>query len=678
MSRFEDETGDDGSENKNKKTQPSKGKSNTPILDNFSTDVTKKAEEGKIDPVIGREDIIQRVAQVLSRRKKNNPVLIGNPGVGKTTIIEGLALMIKNGNAPRTLQDKRIVSLDLASMVAGTKYRGQFEERIKGIMDELKDINNVILFIDELHTLVGAGNSSGSMDAANIFKPAMARGEIQIVGATTLDEYRENIEKDGALARRFQEIIVEPPSMEDTLNILNKIKGAYEDYHKVTYSEESINACVKLADRYITDREFPDKAIDILDEVGSRSQVIIKAPKKISDLEKNIADIKEEKNRVVKSQKYEEAAKLRDTEKQAIEKLEVEKNQWLSDLDNNRVIITEEDVSAVVATMTGIPLDRLTEKEGARLMNMEVEIGDSVIGQYEAVEKISKSLRRNRVGIRNPKKPLGTFLFLGPTGTGKTHLAKKLAEYTFGDPESLIRFDMSEFGEKFAVSRLIGAPPGYVGHESGGELTEKVRRRPYSIILFDEIEKADRDVYSLLLQLLDDGQLTDSLGRKVNFKNCMVIMTSNTGVKKLQDFGGGIGFNTGSVNQDALKSDILIKELKKEFPPEFLNRIDDVIIFKSLSKEDIGKIIDLEFVKLRERILELGYDIKMNKTIKDFLCEVGYDEEYGARPLTRAIQKYVEDPVSEEILKGNVQKGQVLKLSYMKSKDKVHIKVEDK
>jgi ATP-dependent Clp protease ATP-binding subunit ClpC len=545
-------------------------------------------------------------------------------------------------------------------------------------MDELKDINNVILFIDELHTLVGAGNSSGSMDAANIFKPAMARGEIQIVGATTLDEYRENIEKDGALARRFQEIIVEPPSMEDTLNILNKIKGAYEDYHKVTYSEESINACVKLADRYITDREFPDKAIDILDEVGSRSQVIIKAPKKISDLEKNIADIKEEKNRVVKSQKYEEAAKLRDTEKQAIEKLEVEKNQWLSDLDNNRVIITEEDVSAVVATMTGIPLDRLTEKEGARLMNMEVEIGDSVIGQYEAVEKISKSLRRNRVGIRNPKKPLGTFLFLGPTGTGKTHLAKKLAEYTFGDPESLIRFDMSEFGEKFAVSRLIGAPPGYVGHESGGELTEKVRRRPYSIILFDEIEKADRDVYSLLLQLLDDGQLTDSLGRKVNFKNCMVIMTSNTGVKKLQDFGGGIGFNTGSVNQDALKSDILIKELKKEFPPEFLNRIDDVIIFKSLSKEDIGKIIDLEFVKLRERILELGYDIKMNKTIKDFLCEVGYDEEYGARPLTRAIQKYVEDPVSEEILKGNVQKGQVLKLSYMKSKDKVHIKVEDK
>lgn len=595
-----------------------------------------------------------------------------------TTIIEGLALMIKNGNAPRTLQDKRIVSLDLASMVAGTKYRGQFEERIKGIMDELKDINNVILFIDELHTLVGAGNSSGSMDAANIFKPAMARGEIQIVGATTLDEYRENIEKDGALARRFQEIIVEPPSMEDTLNILNKIKGAYEDYHKVTYSEEAINACVKLADRYITDREFPDKAIDILDEVGSRSQVIIKAPKKISDLEKNIADIKEEKNKVVKSQKYEEAAKLRDTEKQAIEKLEAEKNQWLSDLDTNRVLITDEDVSVVVATMTGIPLDRLTEKEGARLMNMEAEIGDSVIGQYEAVEKISKSLRRNRVGIRNPKKPLGTFLFLGPTGTGKTHLAKKLAEYTFGDPDSLIRFDMSEFGEKFAVSRLIGAPPGYVGHESGGELTEKVRRRPYSIILFDEIEKADRDVYSLLLQLLDDGQLTDSLGRKVNFKNCMVIMTSNTGVKKLQDFGGGIGFNTNSSNQDTLKSDILIKELKKEFPPEFLNRIDDVIIFKSLSKEDIGKIIDLEFVKLRERIVELGYDIKMNKTIKDFLCEVGYDEEYGARPLTRAIQKYVEDPVSEEILKGNVQKGQVLKLSYMKSKDKVHIKVEDK
>jgi len=419
MNRFDDETGDDSFENKNKKSQPAKGKSNTPILDNFSTDVTKKAEEGKIDPVIGREDIIQRVAQVLSRRKKNNPVLIGNPGVGKTTIIEGLALMIKNGNAPRTLQDKRIVSLDLASMVAGTKYRGQFEERIKGIMDELKDIDNVILFIDELHTLVGAGNSSGSMDAANIFKPAMARGELQIVGATTLDEYRENIEKDGALTRRFQEIIVEPPSLEDTLNILNKIKGSYEDYHKVKYSEEAIIACVKLADRYITDREFPDKAIDILDEVGSRSQVIIKAPKKISDLEKNIADIKEEKNKVVKSQKYEEAAKLRDNEKQAIDKLEQEKKLWLEELDNNRIVITDDDVSVVVANMTGIPIDRLTEKEGARLMNMETEIGDAVIGQYEAVEKISKSLRRNRVGIRNPKKPLGTFLFLGPTGTGK-------------------------------------------------------------------------------------------------------------------------------------------------------------------------------------------------------------------------------------------------------------------
>ena len=503
-----------------------KGNSATPILDNFSTDVTKNAEEGKIDPVIGRKKEIQRVAQILSRKKKNNPVLIGNPGVGKTTIIEGLALMIKQGDAPRTLLDKRVVSLDLTSMVAGTKYRGQFEERIKGIMDELKKVDDVILFIDELHTLIGTGASAGSMDAANAFKPALARGEIQIIGATTLDEFRENIEKDGALTRRFQQVLIEPPSIEDTKEILQKIANSYETYHKVFYPQETIDECVKLADRYITDREFPDKAIDIMDEVGARSQVNLQPPQEIKDKEEKILKIKQEKNEVVKSQRYEEAAKLRDKEREALEDLNKSKLIWLSELNHKRVEITPEDVTAVVSHMTGIPLNRICEKEGNRLMKMEKEIGDKVIGQYDAVVKIAKSLRRNSVGIRNPKKPIGSFMFLGPTGVGKTHLAKNLANYMFGDEDSLIRIDMSEYMEKHAVSRLIGAPPGYVGHEEGGQLTEKVRRKPYSIILFDEIEKAHSDVYNILLQLLDDGQLTDSLGRKVNFKNCMVIMTS--------------------------------------------------------------------------------------------------------------------------------------------------------
>tara|TARA_R110002110_G_scaffold52342_2_gene152447 strand:+ start:106 stop:2574 length:2469 start_codon:yes stop_codon:yes gene_type:complete len=653
--------------------------SNTPILDNFSIDITKKASEGKIEAVIGRDDVIQRVAQILSRKKKNNPVLIGDPGVGKTTIIEGLALKINEGDAPRTLLDKRIVSLDLTAMVAGTKYRGQFEERIKGVVDELMDAEDIILFIDELHTLVGAGNASGAMDAANVFKPALSRGDIQIIGATTLDEFRENIEKDGALTRRFQQVMIIPPTIEETILILNKIKGNYEKFHKVTYEDETITQCVKLADRYITDREFPDKAIDILDEVGARSQVNAKPPKVISDLELEIVKIKDDKNKVVRSQKYEEAAKLRDKERQVTEKLELEKEIWKTQLNKKRTLITMEDVSEVVSLMTGIPLQRLSSDEGKRLLGMEKEMKGSVIGQDEAVTKIAQSLRRNRVGIRNPKKPIGTFMFLGPTGTGKTHLAKKLAEYMFGNEDALIRIDMSEYQERHAVSRLIGAPPGYVGHEEGGQLTEKVRRKPYSIILFDEIEKANKDVYNILLQLLDDGQLTDSIGRKVNFKNCMVIMTSNIGIKKLQEFGAGVGFSTKSLstNKDAKKSEFLSKELKKHFPPEFLNRLDDLVIFKSLERSEIKQIVELEIDKLKIRIKELGYKLKVLKSTKDFLVDAGYDEEYGARPLNRAIQKFLEDPISEEILKENVKKGQTVIVSYSKTKEKIDIKVID-
>ena len=674
---FGDMPEDDDMENEKPKKKY-RGNSATPILDNFSTDVTKNAEEGKIDPVIGRKDEIQRVAQILSRKKKNNPVLIGNPGVGKTTIIEGLALMIKQGEAPRTLLDKRVVLLDLTSMVAGTKYRGQFEERIKGIMDELKQVDDIILFIDELHTLIGTGASAGSMDAANAFKPALAKGEIQIIGATTLDEYRENIEKDGALDRRFQKVIVDPPSLEETREILDKIAESYETYHKVYYPEETIDECVKLADRYITDREFPDKAIDIMDEVGARSQVNLQPPEEIKKMEESVLKIKQEKNDVVKSQRYEEAAKLRDKEREALEELNKAKLIWLSELNHRRIEITPDDVTAVVAHMTGIPLNRISEKEGIRLMKMEKDIGDKVIGQKDAVIKIAKSLRRNKVGIRNPKKPIGSFMFLGPTGVGKTHLAKNLADYMFGDEDSLIRVDMSEYMEKHAVSRLIGAPPGYVGHEEGGQLTEKVRRKPYSIILFDEIEKAHSDVYNVLLQLLDDGQLTDSLGRKVNFKNCMVIMTSNVGIKKLKDFGAGVGFSTNAkkTSQTSVKDEILQKELKNHFPPEFLNRLDDVIIFTSLEKEDISKIVELEIKKLKDRVVEIGFDLQINKTAKDFLIEEGYDEEYGARPLTRAIQKFIEDPVSEEILSGGVKEKQTIKVSYSKAKEDIVVKVE--
>jgi ATP-dependent Clp protease ATP-binding subunit ClpC len=662
-----------------KKQSKTKSKSNTtPILDNFSIDITKMAIEGKIDPVIGRDKTIQRVAQILARKKKNNPVLIGDPGVGKTTIVEGLALKIVKGESPRTLLNKRIISLDLASLVAGTKYRGQFEERIKGIVDELISVDNVILFLDEVHTIIGAGNASGSMDAANVLKPALSRGDIQLIGATTLDEFRENIEKDGALTRRFQQVIIEPPSVEDTIEILNKIKFSYESFHKVTYPQETIKKCVKLADRYITDREFPDKAIDIMDEVGSRSQVNAKPPENINILEQKIINIKDDKNDVVKSQRYEEAARLRDEERITTEKLEIEKKEWLDSLNKKRRTITPEDVNEVVSIMTGIPLNRLSGDQGKRLLEMEKDLRDSIIGQDEALLKIAQSLRRNRVGIRNPKKPIGSFMFLGPTGVGKTYLAKKLAEYMFGDEDSLIRMDMSEFQEKHSISRLIGSPPGYIGHEEGGQLTEKVRRKPYSIILFDEIEKANKDIYNILLQLLDDGQLTDSLGRKVNFKNCMVIMTSNVGVKRLQDFGAGVGFGTKSIldNKSAAKSDILMDELKKHFAPEFLNRLDDVVIFKSLTKKEIGKIVELEITNLKGRVEEIGYKLQINKTVRDYLIETGYDEDYGARPLNRAIQKYVEDPVSEEILKDKVKEGQTIKVSYVKAKEKIVIKVE--
>ena len=669
--------GDNSNKNKKSKIRTTNKNTETPILDNFSIDVTKRATEGKIDPVIGRDESIMRVAQILARKKKNNPVIIGDPGVGKTTIVEGLALKIIQGDAPRTLLDKRIVSLDLTSLVAGTKYRGQFEERIKGVVDELMDVDNVILFIDEVHSVVGAGNSSGSMDAANVLKPALARGDLQLIGATTLDEFREHIEKDGALTRRFQQVIIEPPSVEDTIKILTNIKDSYESYHKVFYSEETIEQCVKMADRYITDREFPDKAIDIMDEVGSRSQINIKPPKTISKLEEQILDIKVKKGEVVKKQKYEEAARLRDEERIVNEKLEIEKDKWLESLTIEKTEITPEDVNEVVASMTGIPLKRISGDQGRKMLEMESEMKRSIIGQEMALEKIAKSLRRNRVGIRNPKKPIGSFMFLGPTGVGKTHIAKKLAEYMFGDEDSLIRLDMSEFQEKHSISRLIGSPPGYVGHEDGGQLTEKVRRKPYSIVLFDEIEKAHREIYNSLLQMLDDGQLTDSAGRKVNFKNCMVIMTSNVGVKKLQDFGTGVGFGTKSKleKQDEIKESMLTDELKKQFPPEFLNRLDDVIIFKSLTKEQISSIVNLEIDKLVSRVSEIGFTLQINKTAKDYLVDVGYDEEYGARPLNRAIQKHIEDPVSEEILGGNVEEGQTIKVSYSKSKEEILIKI---
>ena len=659
---------DDFEEIGGSKIKKNNGKSTTPILDNFGRDITEIAAKGGIDPIIGRDEEVERVAQILSRRKKNNPILIGEPGVGKTAIVEGLALKIVQKKCPRILFGKRIVALDMAALVAGTKYRGQFEERLKGIMLELEKTTDVIVFIDEIHTMMGAGNASGSLDASNILKPALARGEIQCIGATTLDEFRENIEKDGALARRFQKVTINPPSLEDTLIILNNIKDRYEDHHKVKYTEEAIQACAKLADRYITDREQPDKSIDIMDEVGARSQVHAKPPQHILDLENKLVEIDQSKIDVIKSQRYEEAAKLRDEEKQIKEELEIETSIWINELNSSRKVVTEEDVANVVSMVTGIPVTKVTQDDINKLKNMGTVLMSKVVGQDSAIEQITKAIRRNRMGIKSHNKPIGSFIFLGPTGTGKTHLAKKLAEEMFGSSDSIIRVDMSEYMEKHSVSRLVGAPPGYVGHEEGGQLTEKVRRKPYSVILFDEIEKAHPDTFNILLQVLDEGHLTDSLGRKVDFRNTLIIMTSNVGARKLQDFGAGVGFGTKAKveNLEEIRNSVIEDSVKKAFSPEFLNRLDDIIIFKSLDKEDIKKIVEIPLNELKDRMKEMGYTIKLSSKLKEYLAEVGYDEKYGARPLNRAIQKYIEDPIAEKMLDGDVKEGDTIKLGYVK------------
>jgi ATP-dependent Clp protease ATP-binding subunit ClpC len=642
----------DDSNDKNKKKD-----NGTPVLDNFSKDLIKLAEQGKLDPVIGRKKEILRIAQVLSRRKKNNPIIIGEPGAGKTAIVEGLAMMIHAGECPKNLSDKRIVSLDINSIVAGTKYRGQFEERMKVIIEELQSNPNIIIFIDEIHTMVGAGNSSGSLDASNIFKPALSRGEIQCIGATTLDEYRKHFEKDGALERRFQKIIVDPSTKEETFEILKQSKSKYEDHHKVNYTDESLWLCVELADRYITDREFPDKAFDILDEVGSRMQIDIKLPEHIEKLKQEAADIKLEKVNVIKKQKYEMAAELRDREKSILLQLDEEKKKFEEELKNSKRGIPEDLIYEVVSNMTKIPVSKINIDEKNSLVNLEDSLNSNVIGQEEAVKKISKSIRRNRVGIKDPNRPIGSFIFLGSTGVGKTFLAKKLAKEIFGSEDSLIRVDMSEYQEKHTISRLIGSPPGYVGHEEGGQLTEQVKNKPYCVILFDEIEKANKDIFATLLQMLDDGHMTDGLGRKINFKNCLIIMTSNIGVKKVQDFGSGVGFKTNN-NSDAVqeeyKRDVLKKELSKFFAPEFLNRIDDVIIFNSLKKDHIDKIVKLEIDKLISRLESMKYKVTYEQSVIDLIAKVGFDEQYGARPIKRAIQDKIEDLISEKILTNEV------------------------
>jgi len=653
-------------------------KSKTPVLDNFGRDLTKSAEEGKLDPIVGREKEIERVSQILSRRKKNNPILIGEPGVGKSAIAEGLALRIVQRKVSRVLFNKRVVTLDLASLVAGTKYRGQFEERMKAVMNELEKSPDVILFIDEIHTIIGAGGASGSLDASNMFKPALARGEIQCIGATTLDEYRQYIEKDGALERRFQKVIVEPATPEETLQILHNIKSKYEDHHNVTYTDDAIKACVSLTARYITDRHLPDKAIDALDESGSRVHITnINVPKNVLEIEKKLEEIKEEKNRVVRSQKYEEAAKLRDTERQLLEQLEVAKKAWEEDTKIHREVVNENNVAEVVAMMTGVPVQRIAQNESNKLAKMQEELSEKVIGQDDALKKVVKAIQRNRAGLKDPNKPIGSFIFLGPTGVGKTQLAKILSKYLFDNDDALIRIDMSEYMEKFAVSRLVGAPPGYVGYEEGGQLTEKVRRRPYSVVLLDEIEKAHPDVFNLLLQALDDGHMTDSLGRKVDFKNTIIIMTSNIGSRQLKDFGQGVGFSTvakQNVADDHAKG-VIESALKKAFAPEFLNRIDDVVVFNSLSKNDIHKIIDIELNHLYGRIHGLGYEIKVSEEAKDFITEKGYDSQFGARPLKRAIQKYIEDPLAEEIIKSNLADGDAIELDLDKEKQEIKIKI---
>lgn len=651
--------------------------SDTPVLDNFGIDLTKAAEEGRLDPIIGREREIERIAQILSRRKKNNPILIGEPGVGKSAIAEGLALRIVKKKVSRVLFNKRVIALDLASIVAGTKYRGQFEERMKAILNELTRSPNIILFIDEIHTIVGAGGATGSLDAANMLKPALARGELQCIGATTLDEYREHIEKDGALERRFQKVMVEPTSPEETIEILNNIKERYEEHHNVTYTPDAIEACVKLTMRYISDRHLPDKAIDALDEAGSRVHISnIKVPESILKLEKQIEETKKEKIKAVKNQMFELAAKYRDNEKKLIEQLEAEQARWERELSKHRETVDAEKVAEVVAMMTGVPVQRIAQAEGARLLKMADELKRSVIGQDEAIDKIVKAIQRNRAGLKDPNRPIGSFIFLGPTGVGKTQLAKVLARYLFDTTDNLIRIDMSEYMEKFSVSRLVGAPPGYIGYEEGGQLTEKVRRKPYSVVLLDEVEKAHPDVFHILLQVLDEGQLTDSLGRRVDFKNTIIIMTSNIGTRDLKEFGQGIGFATKSKTE--AKSDyeksIIQKALKKAFAPEFLNRIDDIVMFNSLTKSDIHKIIDIELKGLFERIAGLGYTIKISTAAKDFITEKGYDVQYGARPLKRAIQKYLEDPLAETLIKSDAKPGTIFLVGHSKKNDEITIR----
>lgn len=650
----------------------------TPVLDNFGRDLTEMAENGKLDPVVGRDKEIERVSQILSRRKKNNPLLIGEPGVGKSAIAEGLALRIVQKKVSRILFNKRVVTLDLASLVAGTKYRGQFEERMKAVMNELEKNDDIILFIDEIHTIVGAGGATGSLDASNMFKPALARGEIQCVGATTLDEFRQHIEKDGALERRFQKVIVEPTSVDETIIILNNIKDKYESHHNVTYTPEAIEACVKLTNRYMSDRFLPDKAIDALDEVGSRVHITnINVPENIVELEQKLEQVKEEKNEMVKKQKYEEAARLRDDEKKYEKELEIAQENWESDVKNNRIVVTEDDVADVVSMMTSIPVNRIAEKEITKLANLPQLIKGKVIGQNEAVEKIAKAIQRNRAGLKDPNRPIGSFIFLGQTGVGKTQLAKVIAKEMFDSEDALIRIDMSEYMEKFAVSRLVGAPPGYVGYEEGGQLTEKIRRKPYSVILFDEIEKAHPDIFNMLLQVLDDGHLTDSLGRKVDFRNTIIIMTSNIGARQLKDFGQGVGFGTTAKKEqsEAHSKSIIENALKKAFAPEFLNRIDDIIVFNALEKKDIDLIIDIELVKLYARIEDLGYKITLSTEAKDFIAEKGFDKQYGARPLKRAIQKYIEDPLAEDIVNSKITTGDSIEMVLNEEKTQLEIKV---
>jgi ATP-dependent Clp protease ATP-binding subunit ClpC len=651
-------------------------KSKTPVLDNFGRDLTRAAEEGRLDPIVGREKEIERVSQILSRRKKNNPILIGEPGVGKSAIAEGLALRIVQRKVSRVLFNKRVVTLDLASLVAGTKYRGQFEERMKAVMNELEKSTDVILFIDEIHTIVGAGGASGSLDASNMFKPALARGEIQCIGATTLDEYRQYIEKDGALDRRFQKVMIEPATPDETIEILNRIKEKYEDHHGVTYTDEAVNACVALTSRYITDRFLPDKAIDALDEAGSRVHLTnIHVPEKIIEIETKIEDIKVEKNKVVKSQKYEEAAKLRDTEKNLLEELDRAKAEWEAETKTKRYTVSEDNVAEVVSMMTGIPLQRVGQTDSQKLLNMYDTVATKIIGQDDAIKKLTKAIQRTRAGLKDPKKPIGSFIFLGPTGVGKTELAKELARFMFDSDDSLIQIDMSEYMEKFAVSRLVGAPPGYVGYEEGGQLTEKVRRKPYAVVLLDEIEKAHPDVFNILLQVLDEGQLTDSLGRKVDFRNTIIIMTSNIGARQLKDFGQGVGFSTTAKNNqvDAHSRGVIENALKRAFAPEFLNRVDDVVVFNTLGKEEIFRIIDIELKSLFGRVHSLGYEIKLTDQAKEFIADKGFDINFGARPLKRAIQKYLEDPIAEEILKGDINEGDVLEIDYNKESDQITV-----